>query len=205
MSVTQPQAPSARRSPLGDRSVRANAQLRLEDLSWRARFGCKGPGAPSWLAELGLSVPREPNSAALDQRGILVARLATSEFLIEAVDGGFEQIEAAAHTLQRSAPPPQVYPVARQDLALSIDGPGSNTLLRQICSVDFAPLLQHSRADSGPIVLTSMIGVGVVAWPRLGPRGAALTLWIDPSFAHYFYTTLLEVGSGVGGDFHPTE
>jgi len=200
MSVMHPQAPSARRSPLGDASARANAQLRFEDLSWRARFGCKGPGAQAWLAELGLSVPPQPNSAALDERGVLVARLATSEFLIEAVDGGFEQIVATAQKLQ-STPPAQVYPVARQDLVLSIEGPGSNTLLRQICSVDFAPLLQHSRVDSGPIVLTSMIGVGVVAWPRLGQRGATLTLWLDPSFAHYFWTTLLEVGSGVGGDF----
>jgi hypothetical protein len=43
-----------------------------------------------------------------------------------------------------------------------------------------------------------MIGVGVVAWPRRTDSGSSLTVWLDPSFAHYFWTTLLEVGRGVG-------
>jgi hypothetical protein len=45
-----------------------------------------------------------------------------------------------------------------------------------------------------------MIGVSVVAFLRGGgEREPALTLWVDPSFAHYFWTTLLEVGHGLGG------
>jgi hypothetical protein len=41
-------------------------------------------------------------------------------------------------------------------------------------------------------------GAGVVAWPRNSRFGSALTIWLDPSFAHYFRVTLLEVGRGVG-------
>jgi hypothetical protein len=66
--------------------------------------------------------------------------------------------------------------------------------LRQTCSVDFAPLLERCGRDAGPIILTSMIGVGVVAFVRRAGEGPVLTLWADPSFAHYFWTTLLEVG-----------
>jgi sarcosine oxidase subunit gamma len=87
---------------------------------------------------------------------------------------------------------------ARQDMVVGIQGPGIQTLLRQICSVDFVPLFESSGPAAGPIVLTSMVGVGVVAWPRRTGSGPALRVWLDPSFAHYFWTTLLEVGRGVG-------
>jgi sarcosine oxidase gamma subunit len=193
-------AAPGRRWPLAQ-PVQTNTTLRYEDLSWRARFGCKGPQAESWLTGLGLEVPQQANSAQMSSSGVLVARLARTEFLVEAVGGGSESIAATARQLQRSPAPAGVYPVTRQDVVLDIDGAGCNTLLRQICSVDFAPLLEGCRADGGPVVLTSMVGVSVVAWPHRAERGACLTLWFDPSFGHYFCSTLLEVGSGIGGEF----
>jgi sarcosine oxidase, subunit gamma len=179
-------------------SGREHAVLAFDDLSARPRFGCKGPGAPAWLSANGYSVPEGTNSATVDAQGILVARLATSEFLIEAIDGGAEAVCASLQQSNSSARPLNLYPVARQDLVVSIQGPGLQTLLRQICSVDFVPLFEASGSHKGPIVLTSMIGVSVVAWPRRTDSGSSLTLWLDPSFAHYFWTTLLEVGRGVG-------
>lgn len=174
------------------------AAVRIDDLSARPRFGCKGPGAPSWLAANGYNVPQDANSAKVDGQGVMVARLATSEFLIEAVEGGAEGISASLHQLGSPARPLGIYPVARQDLVVGIQGPGLQALLRQICSVDFMPLFEACGPDDGPIALTSMIGVGVVAWPRRTDSGSSLTVWLDPSFAHYFWTTLLEVGRGVG-------
>jgi sarcosine oxidase gamma subunit len=179
-------------------SAREQAILRLDDLSDTRRFGCKGPGAEPWLAAAGYSVPREPNSAAVDASGILVARLATSEFLVEAVDGGGERVESTSRQLGASSRPANVYPVARQDMVVGVQGAGIQTLLRQICSVDFVPLFESSGRAAGPVALTSMVGVGVVAWPRRTDSGPTLRVWIDPSFAHYFWTTLLEVGRGVG-------
>jgi sarcosine oxidase gamma subunit len=130
---------------------------------------------------------------------VLVARLATAEFLIEAVEGGAERVAAAGAQLGPAARPAGVYPVARADLVIGVSGAHLNPLLRQICSVDFAPLLESRAATSGRVTLTSMIGVGVVALVRDGSDGeAALTLWVDPSFAHYFWTTLLEVGRDLG-------
>ena len=221
-------------------SAREHAALRIDDLSARPRFGCKGPGAPTWLAANGYSVPEGANSARLDSRGVLVARLATSEFLIEAIDGGAETVSASLQQLGRPLTPPgwplsppatsvnspaspmgppptsvnppaspmspsptptrplDLYPVARQDLVVGIQGPSLHQLLRQVCSVDFAPLFEACGPHEGPVALTSMIGVGIVAWPRRTDSGSSLTVWLDPSFAHYFWTTLLEVGRGVG-------
>jgi len=174
-------------------------RLKFEDRSPRERFGCKGPGAEAWLATAGFAVPRAPNSAQVDASGVLVARLATAEFLIEAMEGGAERVAAARGQLEAVARPPGVYPVARADLVIDISGAHLNPLLRQVCSVDFAPLLESRAAMSGPVTLTSMIGVGVVALVRDGSGGeAVLTLWMDPSFAHYFWTTLLEVGRDLG-------
>jgi sarcosine oxidase subunit gamma len=174
-----------------------SASLRLEDLSSRPRFGCKGPGAPDWLAAQGYRLPVAANSAVLDA-GVLVARLATSEFLVEAVEAGFERVASTRAQLTRRAQPAAVYPVARQDLVIALSGAGLNTLLRQTCSVDFVPLLASAASDGGAVVLTSIIGVGVVAWPQRTEDGAALTLWSDPSFAHYFWSTLVEVGRSAG-------
>lgn len=168
----------------------------------RPRCGCKGPGAESWLRAQGYRVPAGANSAALDPDGVLVARLASSEFLLEPIGAGLERVAATrAELLQRRAPP-SVYPVARQDLVISLGGSGIEPLLRQVCSVDFSPLLAAAGAggEEGTVVLTSMIGVGVIAWPHR-PAAAtlpAVTLWCEPSFAHYFWHTLLEVARDLG-------
>ncbi|HKF98454.1 MAG TPA: glycine cleavage T C-terminal barrel domain-containing protein [Steroidobacteraceae bacterium] len=194
-----------RRSPIESALASApparpgGSALKFEDLSPRERFGCKGPGAEAWLATAGFAVPRAPNSAQVDASGVLVARLATAEFLIEAMEGGAERVAAARGQLEAVARPPGVYPVARADLVIDISGAHLNPLLRQVCSVDFAPLLESRAAMSGPVTLTSMIGVSVVALVRDGSgEEAVLTLWVDPSFAHYFWTTLLEVGRDLG-------
>jgi sarcosine oxidase, subunit gamma len=179
-------------------SGREQAILRLDDLSQHRRFGCKGPGAEPWLAAAGYTVPPAPNSAAVDAAGVMVARLATSEVLVEAVDGGSEHVNSTRRQLASASRPTDVYPVTRQDMVVGIQGPGIQTLLRQVCSVDFVPLFESCGPASGPVVLTSMVGVGVVAWPRRTEGGHALRVWLDPSFAHYFWTTLLEVGRGVG-------
>jgi sarcosine oxidase, subunit gamma len=183
------------------------AVLRLEDLSLRSRFGCKGPGAETWLATAGYRVPPEPNSAAIDVDGVLVARIATAEFLVEATDGASGRVESTLRRLNERyanldddppARPSDVYPVARQDLVIGIEGAATNALLRQTCSFDFAPLLQRCEPEAGSIILTSMLGVSVAAFVRRTDRGPVMTLWVDPSFAHYFWTTLLEVGGDLG-------
>jgi sarcosine oxidase subunit gamma len=181
----------------------AAAQLYFEEHAAGPRCGCKGPGAVGWLRSQGYRVPEEANSAELDPAGVLVARLATSEFLLEPIAGNADRVEATRAELTQRRQPVTVYPVTRQDVVVTINGDGLHALLRQICSVDFAPLLAAAATGRGPVVLTSMVGVGVVAWPRLieaatGEISPALTLWCEPSYAHYFWNTLLEVGRDLG-------
>ena len=177
--------------------------LHFEQHAARPRCGCKGPGAAGWLSAQGYRVPAEANTAELDPVGVLVARLATSEFLLEPIAGNSNRVEATRAELTQRRQPVTVYPVTRQDLVVTINGDGLHALLRQTCSVDFAPLLAAAETGGGPVVLTSMVGVGVVAWPRLleaamGEISPAVTLWCEPSYAHYFWNTLLEVGRDLG-------
>jgi sarcosine oxidase, subunit gamma len=186
--------------------VARGTSVRLIDLSWRRRFGCKGPGAEEWLAGQGLGVPAGANRYQ-ETDGILVARLATSEFLVEGVRGAASRVDASREQLASPARPAAVYPVARHDFVIEVVGPALVPLLRQTCSVDFGPMLDAPEGTGGPVVYTSMVGVGVLALPR--SAGSSLTLWTDPSFAHYFWTTLLEVagdlGGGVGLDASPDD
>jgi sarcosine oxidase subunit gamma len=161
----------------------------MTDRSERRRFGVKGPAAEAWLAALGFVVPAGANQWVA--RGdALVGRLATSEFLVEELTEGAGRVAAAAEQLASASRPTSVYPVARHDLMMSLRGRALNDLLRQVCGVDFAPSLLAAASSAGPLVLTSMIGVGVVAVPRREAGEIELLLWLDPSFAHYFWTTL---------------
>ena len=169
--------------------------LHIEDLSSRPRFGCKGPGAEPWLRERGFDVPPGANSARTNPGNAWVARLATSEFLIEDLGGAGESVPSAWRALACTEPPPGVYPVLRQDFVVGISGLGTKALLRQICNVDFDPLFHGQAAPDGSIVLTSMAGVGVVAWPLCSADRCSITLWMDPSFAHYFQSTLRSISS----------
>jgi sarcosine oxidase, subunit gamma len=184
-------------------AVLNSAPLHFEDCSARPRCGCKGPGAESWLRTQGYRIPAAPNSAAIEQ-GALVARLASSEFLIEALDAANDRVGASRLHLQQRAQPRDVYAVVRQDRVTTISGAGLPALLRQICSVDCAPLLAPAASErasgehDGPVLLTSMMGVGVLAWPRCLENGPAVSVWCEPSYGHYFWNTLLEVGREAG-------
>lgn len=184
----------------------APVPLSFTDLSARARCGCKGPGAGQWLRSAGCLVPADANSALLDADGVLVARLATSEFLVDAVAAaadstGAVRVRTLRAQLAERSQPGDVYPVARLDTVATVSGSRLNDLMRQVCSVDFEPLLGSAAAGAGesaqPVVLTSMIGVGVVAWPHGEPAGPAITLWCEPSYGHYFWDTLREVAQDI--------
>lgn len=166
----------------------ADADLTLSDRSLQtARWGCKGPAAPQWLAEQGLPVPPDYNRYRELVTGGLVARLGVTEFLIEA--------DAATLGLLHDAAMPAgrvhgLYPVLRQDAALQLEGPALHTLLRQVCSVD----LQARENPPDAVFLTSMVGVGVtLLW-----RGEALLMWADGTMGSYLWDTLAEVARGCG-------
>ena len=168
----------------------------LRDVSARPRFGCKGPAAESWLHELGLAVPQPPNSWSCERGDILVARLASSEFLVESVAPEHARIsEIAAALLDPGQRRAGLVPVLRQDLVLELAGARANDLLLETCNVNFAPLARGAESSAGPLVLTSMIGVGVTVIPRRTGGAVTYTIWCDPSFGHYLQSTLAGVAS----------
>ncbi len=90
---------------------------------------------------------------------------------------------------------PGVYPVLRQDAALIVGGSRLDELLRQTCNVNFRPLDPASR----PVVLTSMVGVGVTVIPEVRNGLPAARIWCDGTYGHYLWETLLGIAVELGG------
>jgi sarcosine oxidase subunit gamma len=166
----------------------AAADLTLTDRSLQtARWGCKGPAAPQWLAEQGLPAPPAYNRYCELMTGGLVARLGVTEFLIEADSATLRLLQDAALPAGRVH---GLYPVLRQDAALQLEGPALHTLLRQVCSVD----LQARENPPDAVFLTTMVGVGVtLLW-----RGDALLLWADGTMGSYLWDALADVARDCG-------
>jgi hypothetical protein len=176
----------------------------LEVPSARERAGCKGPGAEAWLASHGVTVPVGANRYAIDSSGVLSARLATSEFLLEAlVEPGDGAVRLVRQALEYADYPKGVYPVLRQDFVLEISGPQTQQLFLQTCAVDLEPVARHSSEATGPVIMTSMIGVSVVLTCRQLAAGPRFTVWIDPSYSTYFRSQLFAIADDISRGNHP--
>lgn len=167
------------------------SHLGLCDRSCLTRFGVKGPGAVDWLSQH-LSLPGTANTWQHLPEGGLVARLGMTEFLVE------DTINSAiASYLTRSLTerPVNVYPVLRQDLAIALTGEAVPDLLRQTCSFNFSAL----RLSESPVILTSMIGVGVVVIPSDRHGLPYYRIWCDGTFGPYLWHTLAGIVEELGG------
>jgi sarcosine oxidase gamma subunit len=177
-----------------------SAALQLEVVAGRERVGCKGPSAEAWLASHGVHVPGGANRYNVNSAGVLAARLATSEFLIEATAGASNPVvEPIRTSLEHADYPSGVYPVLRQDFVLEIAGPAAQDLFLQTCAVDLVPVARESTASEGPVVMTSMIGVSVVLTCRQSSQGPRFTVWSDPSYSTYFHSQLRAIATDIGG------
>lgn len=172
-----------------------SASLSLRQVSERSRFGCKGPDAEAWLRDQGLDVPQPPNAWSCERGDVLVARLATAEFLVEALVPAARIGEIAVAMLDPAERRAGLVPVLRQDRVLELGGARANDLLLETCNVNFAPLAGAAGTNAGTVVLTSMIGVGVTVIPRRVGGSVTYTIWCDPSYGHYFWSTLNEIAA----------
>jgi sarcosine oxidase subunit gamma len=82
--------------------------------------------------------------------------------------------------------------VLRQDTALTLRGERLNELLLETCSVDFRALDLATR----PVVLTSMVGVGVTVIPGEEGGMPCCRIWCDSTYGEWFIDTL----TGVAGE-----
>jgi sarcosine oxidase gamma subunit len=182
----------------------SSSSLLIKNAVSRLRVGCKGPAAEGWLHHQGIAVPSGPNRYSVDARGLLSARLATSEFLFEATaESAAEPLARARHALEHADVPSGVYPVLRQDHVIEITGNRAQDLFLQTCAVDLLPVERESREADGPVVLTSMIGVSVVLACRPSASGSTFTIWLDPSYAHYFWHEIHTIAAELGGTAAP--
>lgn len=165
------------------------AVLALADISQQPRFGCKGPGAIAWLKALGVPIPAQPNSAcALAGSDGRVLRLGMTEFLIEGDAALVDRLSAAPRA-------GGVYPVLRQDACLLLRGRQLRSLLLQSCNVNFDAL----DLAPAPVVLTSMVGVGVTVMPETIDGALAYRVWCDGTYGHYLWQTLCTIAEDLGG------
>jgi len=169
----------------------AAAPIMLADASCLPRMGVKGPKAEEWLRSQGVSVPDGVNTWTRTPEGVTVARLARSEFFLEDRPAG-NAVERWRSVLEVA---PGVYPVIRQDAALALAGERLNDLLAQTCNVNFNA---HAPGERG-VVMTSMVGVSVLAlWDEVRGR-PWLRIWCDGTFGPYLWETLLGIAREVGG------
>jgi sarcosine oxidase subunit gamma len=175
-----------------------------------ARAGLKGPRAAEWLAGRGIVPPPQPNSwmeqcgqGAVDA-SLLVARLGTAEFFIEAGPAGAGAADAgaavAAPDVRQLAaalqsPPAGVYPVLREDAAFVLSGDGTADVLAQVCNVNFAAL----ELQAQPVIMTLLIGVAVLIVPQAADGGIRCRIWCDPTFGAYVEESVGRVVIDCGG------
>jgi sarcosine oxidase subunit gamma len=156
------------------------------------RIGVKGAGAAALLAELGLAVPKRPNTwaplraADRDDSANVVACLGHTEFFIEE-QGEATGIAALETRLANGAV--GAWPVLREDTALVLGGANARLALAQVCNVNLSALDIAAK----PIVMTLMIGVAVLVLPQLSERGPVYRIWCDPSFGPYLASELEEI------------
>ncbi len=162
----------------------------IGDASARRRTGFKGPVTAAWLRQQSVPIPAQPNQWDPLPTGGLVARLGRTEFLIEDARG-----DATCARLEALPIPPGVYPVLRQDAELVLTGSRANDLLLQTCSIDFAALDAAAR----PVVLTSMVGVGVTVSVEAREAARRYRIWCDGTYAAYLWATLVDVARDLGG------
>lgn len=167
-------------------------RLGIADLSFLTRFGVKGSGAATWLAEQRIQVSDRPNTWQAVSGGGMVARLGLNEFLIEdSVQSQF----ASQLAIAAQPPPAKVYPVLRQDFSIVLTGELVHELLQQTCNLNFQAL----SLEAHPVLLTSMIGVSVIIVP--GERNSLpfYRIWGDGTFGVYVWQTLLAIVEELGG------
>lgn len=164
-------------------------ELEIVDLSFIPRFGVKGAGAEAWLATQSIAVPDFPNSWCFLSKGGIIARLGTNEFLIE------DRTIAPQLITDCKSPPPKVYPVLRQDLAIALIGLQVNELLLQTCSFNFQAL----SITENPVILTSMAGVNVTVIPGVLQEQPFYRIWCDCTFGAYLWQTLKAIAIELDG------
>jgi sarcosine oxidase subunit gamma len=169
-------------APVEDEAV-ALRTLAVCDLSALPKWGVKGRGAETWLRERQI-VPQAIYDTRSLGHGGFIARLGSADFFLEGgISGRVLPDETAAF----------VYRVERHDAAFLLAGSRSLAVLAQLCSIDFRSVVP------GRVLLTRAAGVNCMVLPEPNGDPPSFRLWVDPSYAVFFWETLVEISEELGG------
>lgn len=182
--------------------LEAARHLGLADLSVLPRTGFKGAGAPAWLTEQGLVLPKESNQATRQNGGEVAARLAPNEVLILGCLAGMkgslpETLEASWAALPLPPAAPRGYPLPRRDSHgwFLVSGAQAPAMFAKLCGVDLSP----GKFDDLAIAQTSIAGVsGIIIRDDRGEQ-LAYHLLCDSAFAIYLWDCLIDAMTEFNG------
>lgn len=166
-------------------------KLAVTDVSCRQRFGVKGPQANQWLASQKIKTPDSVNSWVKD-KGVLVLRLGSSEFLIEQQMSGevCQQLNQASQVNTVG-----VYKVLRADAAFIISGNEIPTMFSELCKLD----LSEKSLQPNQIIMTQIADISATIVPELVNDQLVIRLWCDGTYGAYMWRVLHQLAQEQGG------
>lgn len=154
------------------------------------KLGVKGAGAEAWLREQKVDIPSATYETRQLPDGGLIVRLGTADFFLEGGPSG-ELLPRLAAELARN--PPRVYRIERHDAAFLLSGPLALKVLAQLCSFDFR------SAPPGRAVMTRAGGVNCTVLPAAHGEAPLFRLWVDCTFAAFFWEMLAHISEELKG------
>ncbi|MDG2501838.1 MAG: hypothetical protein P8M77_05535 [Porticoccaceae bacterium] len=139
-------------------------ELGLADLSTLPRTGFKGAGAPDWVTAQGVTLPRQPNTCAVQSDAGLVAKLSYQELLVLS---DLNATSSMIEKLNQCSVGEQTYALPRADSHcwLAVTGSQAAEMFSKICAVDLrahkfanAEVAQTSVAKANSIVIRHDLG-----------------------------------------------
>jgi sarcosine oxidase subunit gamma len=166
-------------------------KLAVTDVSFRQRFGVKGPQASQWLASQKIKTPDSVNSWGMDN-GVLVLRLGSSEFLIEQQVSG-EVCTQLDQTSQIDTV--GVYKVLRADAAFVISGDQMLTMFSELCKLD----LTEKALKPNQVIMTQVADISATIVPEIINDRLVIRLWCDGTYGGYMWRVLHQLAQEQGG------
>lgn len=163
------------------------------------RFGVKGVGAATWLAQQDVPVPSGPNRIArwAEGGGGRCLRLGNTEFLVERdAEPGLASTHASMPS--EASGMANAWILLRSDASFVLDGPCWPRELSQACSFDFT----RFAAEPDLVVMTLLAGISVtlVREPVASGTHLALRLWCDASYSDYLQDCLQQLAVPLPGE-----
>lgn len=164
--------------------------LLLKDLTRLPRIGFKGRDARTWLEQRGCRLPAEPNLAAMQGEGALIAALSWEEHLVlsdpNALSTLCEDLEQSWELDEQRL----CYPVPRRHSHAWFTAAGSRApgLLAKLCGVDLAP----GHFAEGGVAQTFVAGLPAIVIRHDHEVRPQFHLLVDSASSEFLWDCLVD-------------